>query len=238
MRKQRRERTVINRAMDGSTVRLADPAGELTDWMLSYAELSDGEIQLLQDFFVAAEGRLNSFTFLDPTSNLLAWSEDYSNAVWQLGPLLTATKGNTAWTLSNSGGGAQSITQTIAGPGNFLYCLSAWVRATTAVDLTLRIAGRSATRRVTEEWGEDRFQRERGRRGELGTCSGWNCRRAKRWRCAHPGGAAGGGIGVQDDEQGRGVRRGAVRRGFPGGDHDGTTNRHSCTVKIIHANHL
>src|SRR5437870_4219017 len=116
VRKRRRQRTVINRAADGSSIRLADPAGEVTEWLLEYSELSDDELTILQQFFASAEGALNGFTFLDPTANLLAWSEQLTNAVWQRGPLLSAAAGAGLWHLVNSGGGAQAISQTISAP--------------------------------------------------------------------------------------------------------------------------
>ena len=72
VRKRRHQRTVVNRAADGSSIRLADPVGESTEWFLQYSDLSDDEIAVLKQFFVSAEGVLNGFTFLDPAANLLA----------------------------------------------------------------------------------------------------------------------------------------------------------------------
>src|SRR6478672_8371360 len=86
--KRARRRTVVNRAADGRSVKMADAAGEATEWRLSYTGLSDEEVGVLQGFFVAAEGTLNEFTFLDPTANLLAWSAQLAEAVWLKAPLL------------------------------------------------------------------------------------------------------------------------------------------------------
>jgi hypothetical protein len=93
VQKVRRARTVVNRAADGSTIKLADPAAEVTEWLLSYSDLSDEEVRALQSFFGAVEGTLNGFTFLDPTGNLLAWSGQLDNAAWQTEPLLSLTEG-------------------------------------------------------------------------------------------------------------------------------------------------
>ena len=76
VQKIRRTRTVVNQAADGSTIKLADPAGAITEWDLTYTDLSDEEASALLAFFVAVEGTLNGFTFLDPAGNLLAWSDD------------------------------------------------------------------------------------------------------------------------------------------------------------------
>ena len=79
------------------------------------------------EFFRAAEGTLNGFTFLDPTGNLLAWSDQLDNAVWQKDPLLTLTGGvadpqggTLGWRLSNGGGAGQGLGQTLAAPGQRL----------------------------------------------------------------------------------------------------------------------
>src|SRR5436190_16278849 len=136
VRKTKRPRTVVNTAADGSTVRLADPAAEVTEWRLDYVDLTDDEAAMLEQFFAEAEGSLNGFTFLDPTGNLLAWSGKLDTDVWQKDPLLVLTSGvadpagsTRAWHLSNSGGAGQKVAQTIAVPGGYLYCFSVYARA-------------------------------------------------------------------------------------------------------------
>ena len=114
--KRIRRRTVVNRAADGRSVKIADAAGEITEWRLRYTELSDAEAGTLRDFFVAAEGTLNEFTFLDPTANLLARSDELEAPVWLKGPLLAVSGGR----LTNTGGGPQRIAQTIAAPAGRL----------------------------------------------------------------------------------------------------------------------
>ena len=63
VQKIRRARTVVNRAADGSTIKLADPAAEVTEWLLNYVDLSGEEAEALRTFFDAMEGTLNGFTF-------------------------------------------------------------------------------------------------------------------------------------------------------------------------------
>ena len=84
LRKSRRSRTVTNRAADGSTIKLADPAAEITEWQLEYAGLSDVEAASLQGFFASVEGTLIGFTFLDPAGNLLASTDKLDGEVWQV----------------------------------------------------------------------------------------------------------------------------------------------------------
>jgi len=148
VKRQRRARTVTNRADDGSSVKLADPHGAYIEWSLPYAGLSDAELASLQQFFADAEGTLNPFTFLDPTDNLLAWSGELSNAVFVKGPLLTVSGGPDIWHLANTGGGPQDITQTIAAPAEYLYCLSAYARASQPATVTMLIGSHRADRVV------------------------------------------------------------------------------------------
>jgi len=67
----RRTRTITNRAADGSSIKLADAAGLISEWTLTYTDMTDGEAEALQTFFEAMEGSLCGFTFLDPAGNLL-----------------------------------------------------------------------------------------------------------------------------------------------------------------------
>src|ERR1039458_2479351 len=162
--KRRRRRTVMNTAADGSVIKLADPNGVLNEWQLQYAGLSDGELVALQQFFAAAEGTLNGFTFVDPAGNLFAWSDHLENAVWSLGSFLAKNGGVadpaggiSAWQLTNSGTGAQSITQTLAAPGGYLFCLSAWVQAAAATTVTMLIGANRSTKSVQAGWNRIAF---------------------------------------------------------------------------------
>src|ERR1039458_4177701 len=91
VQRRHRLRTLVNTAADSTAIKLADPGAETVEWQLNYAALSDAELAALLQFFSAAEGTLNSFTFLDPAANLFAWSNDLSNPVWDAGPFLSST---------------------------------------------------------------------------------------------------------------------------------------------------
>ena len=82
------------------------------------------------------EGRLNTFTFLDPTDNLLMWSEEWTNPVWTADPLLQLVTGvqdplgsTNATQLTNTGQTTQRIMQNIAGASWFQYCFSVYLRS-------------------------------------------------------------------------------------------------------------
>lgn len=144
IQKRRIERTIINQLADGHTVKFADAGGEQAAWQLTYQDLTDSEIATLQQFFLACEGQLNGFTFLDPLGNLLAWSEALNQPVWQASTLLQLTsgiddpKGGTGATrIVNPTGSDLGLQQTVNAPGGLVYCFSAYVRSQNGVSISL-----------------------------------------------------------------------------------------------------
>jgi hypothetical protein len=158
LRRSRKWRSISNQMEGGERIALPDfTAGEL-EWQLSLQELSDDEAGVLGDFFVAAQGKSGSFLFIDPMANLLGWSEDFSQPDWQRG-LLSAAAGATdplgttrATVLANSSAGAQSIQQTIAVPGDYVACFSAWVSSGVTGAITIERDGNALTCAVGPVW--------------------------------------------------------------------------------------
>jgi hypothetical protein len=243
-RKQHRKRTVVNRAADGTSIKLADQNGEITQWQLTYADLSDAELEALEQFFAAAEGSLNSFVFLDPAGNLLAWSSKLDEDVWTPGPLLSVAGGvsdpnggTDAWRLINSGSGPQNIIQTLEAPPGYLYCLSAYVRSAQAVTATMLIGNGRADRTVANQWTRIVFAFNGDATAssisfglEVPPASGLDV------------------FGLQVEPQ---SAPSAYKSTATGGVYQDArladdalvitttgVNRHTCTVNIIHANHL
>jgi hypothetical protein len=244
IQKRWRQRTVVNTAADGSAIKLADPNGALTEWQLQYAGLSDGELAALQQFFAAAEGTLNGFTFLDPAGNLFAWSDQLTNVVWDLGSFLTKTGGvadpaggTNAWLLTNTGAGPQSITQTLAAPGGYLICLSAWVQAAAATTVTMMIGAKRSPQRVAAGWNRIAFT-EDGDATAASIVLGLEL----------PAGAAISVYGPQAEAQAApskykasttgGVYAGARLRDDALTFTSEGVNNHSATVNIVYASHL
>jgi hypothetical protein len=166
VQKRHSYRTLVNTAADGTVVKLADSGAETVEWQLKYMALSDAELSALIQFFTAAEGSLNGFTFLDPIGNLLAWSNDLSDAVWDAAPLLTLSGaitdpsgGNQAWQISNTGGGAQDLSQTVMAPGGYVYSFSVYVKAAEPATVTILL-------------GSNRYERTVGTTWQRITCSG------------------------------------------------------------------
>ena len=129
-------RTISNELAGGDTIAMADPNDGIMRWQLQYSGLTDAEWSSIEQLFEAVEGRLTTFTFLDPTDNLLMWSESWTNSVWMADPMLQIVAGsqdpigaNNAMQLTNTSQTTQRIMQTIAGPSWFQYCFSVYLRS-------------------------------------------------------------------------------------------------------------
>lgn len=162
-------RTIGNSMGDGSSIKLEDFRGAHNSWTLRFRNLSDAEFTQLGDFFSACEGQLRSFTFLDPFTNLLRWSEQLSETVWHndgglsVGATGLADPEGTARAsqLVNTAQVAQGLRQTIDAPGNYIYCFSAYVKAAQPCSVGLAIeTGQPMPRKlcaVSSEWSRVYF---------------------------------------------------------------------------------
>jgi hypothetical protein len=156
-------RTVANALADGSMVIFADPDAGMRRWELRSAGLTLIEWTAIDTLFQAVAGRYATFTFLDPTGNLLLRSEEFGDPEWDNSALIQLTPGigdplgtTRATQVVNAGSAAGAVAQTLAVPGNFRYTLSAWVKATGVSNVTLSAttAGGIATRTIalTSQW--------------------------------------------------------------------------------------
>lgn len=137
-------RTVSNELAGGDTIRMADSSSGTIRWQLQYSNVTDAEWLSIDQLFEAAEGRLTTFTFLDPTSNLLMWSEDWTKPAWTADPLLQIAGGNqdplgtsNAMQLTNTAQTTQRVAQSIAAVSSFQYCFSLYVRSDTPTTIQM-----------------------------------------------------------------------------------------------------
>jgi hypothetical protein len=145
-------RTVADQLASGFAIRMADTGAQKVQWRLRYASLTDSERSSIETLFEAAEGQLNTFTFLDPTDNLLMWSEDWTQAVWAADALLQVTGGiqdpfggANAMQLTNTAQTTQKIFQSTSASSSFLYCFSVYVRSAVAAAIQLVVAATGET---------------------------------------------------------------------------------------------
>jgi len=145
-------RTVANELLSGSSIRMSDTGAQKVEWRLRYAGLTNGERSSIESLFEASEGQLNTFTFLDPSDNLLMWSENWTQAVWTADPLLQVASGvqdplggSDAMQLTNTAQTAQQIVQGTAGASSFLYCYSVYVKSAVPATIQLVVAATGQT---------------------------------------------------------------------------------------------
>ena len=244
VQKRRRLRTVANTSLDGRPIKLADPGAEITEWQLAYAGLTDDEVAALQEFFAATEGTLNSSTFLDPTANLFAWSDKLDNAAWAKEPFLLVAGGiadpaggTNAWHLTDSGGGAQNISQTLSAPAGYLYCFSVFARSPQPTAATLLHGTNRAARTLGTNWSRIVL-----------TASGDASAESIAFGMELPAGGSADVFGLQVEPQ---AGASVYKATTTGGVYENArfrddllsitttgVNCHSATVNIIYANHL
>ncbi len=155
LRKETGYRTLVNRALDGREIRVQDQDYFALEWELPVELLTDAEWQAIQDLFVASEGRLKSFLFLEPGENLLAWSEKFIEDIWaKTGVTVTEGIGDPlGGTLASRLTGAGSISQSLNIPAKLRYAASIWAKtsqAGAALELNDN-AGQAATAAVTSD---------------------------------------------------------------------------------------
>jgi hypothetical protein len=102
---------------------------------------------------------LRTFTFLDPTDNLLAWSEKLDEAAWQRDPLLQIAGGvsdpmggTLAFRATNPSGASLRLLQTLNVPGSYYYGLSLYARSETAGTITLHRGDQMSARAIGPGW--------------------------------------------------------------------------------------
>jgi hypothetical protein len=138
---------VTNLQEDGSRFRATGVDPAWVSWELRYDSLTGSEMDALRSFFEVAQGRQKTFTFLDPAGNLLAWSEDLSQAVWEKSPLVSAaaldSERGKAFRLSSGGAGAARISQLLACPASALLCFDLWARVEETGGVRLAISDSS-----------------------------------------------------------------------------------------------
>jgi len=158
------QRTVLNTLADGRTDLIGDASAAAMEWEIGAKGMTAAEWNSVQALFMAASGRWQTFTFLDPVGNLLAQSENLGVSPWANGALIALTSGVTdplgttrATHAVNTGAAAAAIAQTLAVPSTFQYCLSVWARTSSGSDATLVIGASSKRFSLTANWSRVSF---------------------------------------------------------------------------------
>ena len=86
-------RTVANQLASGYTIRMADTGAQKVQWQLRYSEPHRWRTSFDREPVRSRRRSAEHVHFLDPTDNLLMWSEDWTQTVWTADPLLQVTGG-------------------------------------------------------------------------------------------------------------------------------------------------
>ncbi|MBI3209237.1 MAG: DUF2460 domain-containing protein [Candidatus Solibacter usitatus] len=150
-RRAKNYRTAVRESAGGKRFRYADSAVDKDSWELKLTGLGANERQAIDAVFVAAEGRLRAFTFLDPFDNLLAYSGELILSAWfkDAGVLLVdgqvdAFGGTSAARITNPTNAARRVYQLIAAPAGYRYTLSAYAKWVGSGVLRLVLGGEVA----------------------------------------------------------------------------------------------
>ncbi len=137
-------RTIRNLLPDGSLILYPDVEAKRLVWQLGYNALSSEDLNALSAHFTACQGRLQAFTFIDPTDNMLSNSSNLLGSSWVCPSSLTLTanaadpSGNLdAFSATNHGQASQEMSQTLTVPAGYQYCFSVYVLS--AVPTTLKL---------------------------------------------------------------------------------------------------
>jgi hypothetical protein len=128
----------------------------LMRYTLNLTALTDAEVATLEGFFRARQGRFEQFTYIDPTANLLKYSEDFSQTEWTKACSVGAATddpfgGTSATVLAGDGSGNSSLRQTVsldAGVAGSPACFSVYLRAVTAAG-SINVSVTDGTNTVT-----------------------------------------------------------------------------------------
>jgi hypothetical protein len=151
-------RTIANQLESSEQIILPDTAAGEIEWRLSYQDLTGVEAGFLSTLFASSQGSFGAFTFIDPMANLLGWSEDLSQPVWQAGLLQCASGVSDplgtlrASSITNTSPGAQTLMQTLAVPGSYIACFSVYLRSDAAGSVALQRDGTRVTAAVGTAW--------------------------------------------------------------------------------------
>lgn len=165
-----------NQLHDGSSISgpLIRPVRR--SWQLNYAGLTAEEADSLRQFVEESRLTADGFTFIDPWSNMLSYSEDLVSADWVKGSFCVVTvedaddDGFAVHAVSSAAATAARVEQVVTVGGTGMFCLSCQVRSTSGADgrLVLQRDGEAfhtdfhASQEWTQVWCGGTFQEEGG----------------------------------------------------------------------------
>jgi hypothetical protein len=135
------------------------PSGEFYEWHLKFAGLTWNEAQTLRDFHRDMMGAYHCFRFCDPLRNLLAWSEDPTQATWTVSnglavtlcanPIAGVAQGAR---IVNSGAAEGLVSQTVGCDPTFPYSVAVTARSEAGSAMGLLIGSQRSDVALNAQW--------------------------------------------------------------------------------------
>lgn len=139
-------RTVVSTTEGGRIWRFSDAEARRVTWRLTLNSLRNEERLAIDSLFSECCGSLKTFTFLDPSDNLLRHSEDYQQTVWTRTGGLTVMAGQAdpwnsarASRVTNPSVTEQRLSQVLPVPSSYYYHFSVFMRAAVPVSVGIEI---------------------------------------------------------------------------------------------------
>jgi hypothetical protein len=151
LRKRVLRPAIRNILADGTSIEIPDFRANQTFWRLQYSGLSDAERAVIESFLDEVRGRLKTFVFVEPCTNLLRWSDRPGEAPWVADPLIQVAEsgevlsGSKVHRIVNSAQSTQLLKQVVATPGNYRYCFSLDLRAMAPSVVEIKISSGGAS---------------------------------------------------------------------------------------------
>jgi hypothetical protein len=140
------------------------PTGEHFEWCLKFTGLTIAEAQTLLQFHQEVRGSYHSFRFCDPLSNLLAWSEDPTQAPWTKTGALAITlvpspNTGTCQTAEvlNPSGSEVLLQQAVGCSPIFAYSMSVMARSNSQSTMGIVIGVQRRSVALSGQWQEYQF---------------------------------------------------------------------------------
>lgn len=140
------------------------PTGEYVEWNLKFTGLTEAEAQTLQRFHHDMRGAYHHFRFCDPLRNLLAWSEDPTQAPWSTADALAVTLGpapiagvRQTSQILNLSGSEGLLQQTVGCSAGFAYSVSVRAKSDAQSTMAILIGAQRRTVTLCGQWQEYMF---------------------------------------------------------------------------------
>ncbi len=140
------------------------PTGESVEWQLKFSGLAEAEAGALKQFHQDVRGSYRCFRFCDPLRNLLAWSEDPTQAPWARSGALSITllPGAEAGFLQtaqivNLSGTEGLVSQAVGCSPNFAYSMSVKARSNSQSTAGLMIGEQRRDFTLSTQWQTCQF---------------------------------------------------------------------------------